>query len=66
MFNLKAGNGERILTSERYKTKASAETGIASVKANAPDNASYDRRTSASAQPYFVLKAKNGEIIGDQ
>jgi uncharacterized protein len=66
MFNLKAGNGERILTSERYKTKASAETGIASVKANAPDNARYDRRTSASAQPYFVLKAKNGEIIGDQ
>jgi uncharacterized protein YegP (UPF0339 family) len=64
MFNLKAGNGERILTSERYKTKASAETGIASVKANAADNARYERKTSTSKQEYFVLKAKNGEIIG--
>ena len=31
MFNLKAANGQVILTSELYKTKASAENGIASV-----------------------------------
>jgi uncharacterized protein YegP (UPF0339 family) len=35
-FNLKAGNGEVIATSETYTTKAAAEKGIASVKANAP------------------------------
>jgi uncharacterized protein YegP (UPF0339 family) len=52
------------LTSERYKAKASAENGIASVKANAPDNARYERKTSTTKQEYFVLKAKNGEIIG--
>ena len=31
MFNLKAGNGEVILTSQRYNSKASAENGIESV-----------------------------------
>ena len=34
-FNLKAGNGEIILTSELYKAKASAVNGIESVKKNA-------------------------------
>ena len=33
-FNLKAGNGQVILTSEMYKAKASADKGIASVKTN--------------------------------
>lgn len=35
-FNLKAGNGEIIGTSEMYTTIASRENGIASVKTNAP------------------------------
>lgn len=64
MFNLIAGNNEIILTSERYKAKASAETGIASVRTNSPDDARYDRRTSTGGDPYFVLKAANGEVIG--
>lgn len=34
-FNLKAGNGEIIATSENYTTKAAALNGIDSVKANA-------------------------------
>lgn len=37
MFNLKAGNHEVILTSERYTTKASAQDGIASVRQNSLD-----------------------------
>ena len=36
-FDLKAGNGEVIGTSEGYKTKASCENGIASIKKNAPE-----------------------------
>ena len=36
-FNLKAGNGEIIATSEGYKAKASCMNGIASVGKNAPD-----------------------------
>ncbi len=36
MFNLKAGNGETIATSEGYKTKQGCKDGIQSVKTNAP------------------------------
>jgi uncharacterized protein len=36
-FNLVAGNGEIIATSESYKTKSGAVNGIDSVKRNAPD-----------------------------
>lgn len=64
MFNLKAGNGEIILTSERYTTKSSAENGIESVRTNSPVDERYDRLTSSSNQPYFTLKAANGQVIG--
>lgn len=36
-FNLKAGNGEIIASSEMYESKASAKNGIESVKKNAAD-----------------------------
>ena len=36
-FRLKATNGEIIAVSEGYKTKASCENGIESVKKNAPE-----------------------------
>lgn len=64
MFNLKGGNGETVLTSERYTTKQGAQAGILSVKANAPADARYDKRVATNGLPYFVLKAANGEIIG--
>ncbi|MCA9304905.1 MAG: YegP family protein [Phycisphaerales bacterium] len=64
MFNLKAGNGEVILTSERYTSKAGAENGIESVRINSPHDARYERKKSTSNQPYFVLKAANGQVIG--
>ena len=63
-FNLKAGNGEIILSSEMYKAKGSAENGIESVRKNAPDDGRYERKETTSGQPYFVLKAANGEQIG--
>ena len=63
-FNLKSGNHEIILTSETYEAKSSALNGIESVRKNAPDDTAYDRRTARDNSPYFVLKARNGEIIG--
>ena len=63
-FNLKAGNGEIILTSEMYRAKSSAENGITSVKTNAPIDSRYDRKTATNGQFYFNLKAANGEVIG--
>jgi len=63
-FVLKAANGEVILTGERYTSKASAQKGINSVKANAPLDERYERKTSSRNEPYFVLKAANGETLG--
>jgi uncharacterized protein YegP (UPF0339 family) len=64
LFVLKAGNNEVIVTSELYRQKQSAENGIESVRKNAPDDARFEQRTSKAGEPYFVLKAVNGEIIG--
>lgn len=41
-FVLKAGNAEIILTSELYKTRASAENGISSVQNNCQADERYD------------------------
>lgn len=64
VFNLKAGNHEVILTSERYATKAGAENGIASVKENAALDERYQRKMAKDNAPYFVLVAANGQTIG--
>ena len=64
MFNLKAGNHETILTSERYTSKQAAEGGIASCKTNSGTDSRYVRKTSTSNEPYFVLTAANGQTIG--
>ena len=63
-FNLKAGNGEVILTSEGYTAKASCLNGIESVKKNAPDDNRYDRKEAKNGKHFFNLKAGNGQIIG--
>ncbi|GGG52289.1 YegP family protein [Epilithonimonas arachidiradicis] len=63
-FNLKAGNGEIILTSEGYLTKSGCKNGIESVKINSQIDSRFERRTSTNDKDYFVLKAGNGEIIG--
>jgi uncharacterized protein len=64
MFNLKAANGQIILTSEQYKDKAGAKGGIESVKKNASNENNYERKMSGKKEPYFVLKAANGQVIG--
>jgi hypothetical protein len=63
-FNLKASNGQIILSSEMYETKKSAENGIASVKKNAGNDARYERKKSNKGEAYFVLKGGNGEQVG--
>lgn len=64
MFNLKASNGQIILTSERYNTKQAATDGIASVQQNGPDDARFQRLEAKDGSPYFVLTARNGQTIG--
>tara|TARA_R100000656_G_scaffold48313_1_gene39185 strand:- start:146 stop:469 length:324 start_codon:yes stop_codon:yes gene_type:complete len=63
-FVLKAGNGEVILSSESYTSKAAAETGIASVQSNSPLDERYERKEAVNGKFYFNLKAANHQIIG--
>ncbi len=63
-FNLKADNGQVILSSQGYSSKAACENGIDSVKTNAPDNNKFDKLNSSNGKFYFNLKAANSQIIG--
>ena len=78
-FDLNAGNGEVILSSEVYNSISSCKNGIASVQKNAPiaaledqteegfekaKNPKFEIYTDKTGEFRFRLKAKNGEIIG--
>jgi uncharacterized protein YegP (UPF0339 family) len=63
-FNLKAGNGQVIFTSQSYADKRAATAGIRSVKTNAGKADRYERKTSSKGQAYFVINASNGQVIG--
>ena len=78
MFNLKAGNGEIIATSEVYTTLDACKNGIASVQKNAPiaaiedqTKADFQTEKNPKFEVYadkrgefrFRLKAANGQII---
>lgn len=77
-FDLKAGNGEVIATSEVYTSRAACLSGIESVRKNAPvahledqtvepveavTNPKFEVYTDKSGEFRFRLKARNGEII---
>ena len=77
-FDLKAGNGEVIATSEVYTSKSACENGIESVRKNAPVAAIEDQTIEGFAteknpkfevykdnkgEYRFRLKATNGQII---
>lgn len=63
-FNLKASNGQVILSSEGYSSKSGCLNGIESVKTNAENDKRYDRKNSTNGKFYFNLKSSNGQIIG--
>jgi len=63
-FNLKADNGQVILSSEGYTTKAACDNGIESVRKNSANDSAFERKKSANSKDYFNLKATNGQIIG--
>lgn len=63
-FVLKAGNGEVILRSEAYDSRAAAENGIASVQKNSPQAERYERLEASDGRHYFNLKAGNHQVIG--
>lgn len=63
-FNLKAGNGQVILSSEGYTKKENCKNGIESVRKNSQVESRFEKLESKNGKPYFNLKATNGQIIG--
>ncbi|MBR4809708.1 MAG: YegP family protein [Bacteroidales bacterium] len=63
-FNLKATNGQVILTSEGYTTKAACLNGVESVRKNAPLEERFEIKVAKNGKPYFNLKASNGQVVG--
>ena len=63
-FNLKASNGQVILSSQGYKDKRSCLNGIDSVRGNSNDEGRFEVKTSSNGKDYFVLNATNGQVIG--
>ena len=63
-FNLKATNGQVILTSEGYTTKSACMNGIESVRKNCKVEARFDKKVASNGKPFFNLKAAKGQIIG--
>lgn len=63
-FRLKAGNGEIILSSEGYSSKAACMNGVESVKKNAPDDGRYEKKETSAGNFMFNLKAANHQVIG--
>ena len=77
-FDLKAGNGEVIATSEVYESEAACKNGIASVAKNAPvanvenqtvegyevqKHPKFEMYQDKAGQFRFRLKAANGKVI---
>ncbi|HNP35287.1 MAG TPA: YegP family protein [Woeseiaceae bacterium] len=63
-FRLKAANGQNVLGSQGYASKASCLNGIESVKKNSQNKASFESSKSESGKFTFNLKSSNGQVIG--
>lgn len=63
-FRLNAKNGETILASEGYTSKQNCENGIKSVQKNSLHHGRFEKSEAKNGKFYFVLKAGNGEVIG--
>lgn len=63
-FVLKADNGQIILNSEGYTSKAGCMNGVESVKKHSQESDNLDMKTATNGSFYFNLKASNGQVIG--
>lgn len=64
-FNLNASNGEIILQSQMYASRATARTGIASVQAHSPKAERYNKLKAANGKSYFTPRAGNNQVIAN-
>jgi uncharacterized protein YegP (UPF0339 family) len=63
-FRLKADNGQTILSSEGYSSRAACVNGITSVKKNAKDPKRVAKSVTSNKMFRFAVTAGNNEIVG--
>jgi uncharacterized protein len=63
-FNLKATNGQVILTSKMFKTTEECQLGIETVRAVCTDDSMFERKIATSGKPYFNLITADGRMLG--
>lgn len=63
-FRLKADNGQIILSSEGYNSKASCLNGIESVRKNAADPKRFSKTKTPANMFRFAITAANNQVIG--
>jgi uncharacterized protein YegP (UPF0339 family) len=63
-FRLKASNGQTVLSSEGYSSKAGALNGAESVRTNCEDASCFVPVTTEGGKFRFNMKAKNNQLIG--
>ena len=64
-FRLRAANGEVVLSSQAYTTKAAAQSGIESVRENGVVSERFDRIDGEDGQVRIRLVANNGAVIAN-
>jgi hypothetical protein len=63
-FNLHAGNGEVVLSSESYTSAAAAWNGAFACQDAATNSYNFATKTAADGRFYFTLSALNGQVVG--
>lgn len=63
-FNLKAANGQVILTSSSHPSKDNALHTLDAVRSSGSMDHHFERKVSTGGQPYFSLKTSDGENLG--
>jgi len=63
-FRLKADNGQTVLSSEGYTTRAACLNGIESVKKNSKDPKRVTKTQTPGKMFRFAITAANSQIIG--
>lgn len=64
VFNLKAANGQIILTSGTHASKELALQHLEKARHAGVDDSHFDRCTSVGGQPYFSLQGASGIKLG--
>ena len=62
-FRLYARNGQQIISSQGYASKASCQNGIESVRKNCGNTDAYEKKVAKNGKHFFNLIAANKQII---